>query len=40
MMRVGMLNIDELANRDFAKPGELLEGDEQLAIVEEEPEAV
>jgi hypothetical protein len=40
MMRVGMLDIDELDNRDLAKPGKLLEGDEQFAIVEEEPEAV
>ncbi len=40
MMGVGALDINELANRDFAEPGELLESDEQLAIVEEEPEAV
>jgi hypothetical protein len=40
MMRVGALDIDELANRDFVKPGELLEGDEQLSTVEKEPEAV
>lgn len=40
MMRVRKLNVAELANRHFAEPGEVVEGEEALAVVEQQPEAV